>query len=344
MAVYVGIYWLLVVSGSSRERSRSVGSFYFWLFFLLVFAGTREWTGCDFSGYLNRFEVYASKSIIDVLFEPEQLFSLLVLLLHEAGLDFMWLNVIASFVTLAGFFAFARRTENPTHFLALSFPILIVQLMMSGIRQAMALGVLLLALNAFRDGRRIYTLALVILASQFHSSAIVFAPLALIAGKDPSIKTLIAAAVIVAPVAVYLSAGRFETYQSRYVGTDVEAFGAVFRVALIAITAVFFELYRERYAQLYPHDFPLMRVFSILSFAVIATFAVSTLAAHRLGYYIFPVHILMLLRLPAVLQSDRYDPLLPLLPFIAYGGYVTVWFSLSRHARICYIPYDSYLF
>lgn len=344
MFLYVGIYLLLVITGQTSSKRPSRLLLILWTLFFVVFAGTREETGCDFLGYLNRFLDYAYVNVPDVITKPEPLFSLLNILIIRLGLDFMWVNLAASVIIFSGFAAFAGRCERPVHFLALAFPILIVQLAMSGIRQAMALGLLLLALNAFRDGQRLRMIVWILLASQFHTSAIVFLPLALMIGRDPTIWWLIAVTILAAPVAIYFTGDRLDTYQSRYGEGEVESFGAIFRVLLIAIGAIFFVIYRNRYRQLYRGDFALMQVFAIMSFALIAVFTFSTIAAHRLGYYIMPVHILMLLRLPNIMRPGRPEPIVAMMPFLAYGAYITVWFSTSRHAKLCYIPYDSYLF
>lgn len=344
MFLYVSIYLLLVLTGFSSAKRPSSVPLILWTLFFIVFAGTRENTGCDFLSYLNRFLDYAYTNAQDVITQPEPLFALLNILIIKLGLDFMWVNLTASVIIFGAFAAFARRFERPVHFLALAFPILIVQLAMSGVRQAVALGLLLLALNAFRDGKRLSMIVWIVLASQFHTSAIVFLPLVLMIGREPTIWWLAAVTILAAPVAVYFAGDRLDTYQSRYGEGEVESFGAIFRVLLIAISAIFFVIYRDRYRQLYRGDFALMQVFAIMSFALIAVFAVSTIAAHRLGYYIMPVHILMLLRLPNVMRPGRPEPIVTMMPFLAYGAYITVWFSTSRHAQLCFIPYDSYLF
>lgn len=344
MFVYLGIYLLLVLTGSGKNAAGNRAALLFWTLFLILFAGTREWIGCDFGGYLNRFENFEDRTFEQVMEKSERLFSLIMLAIVAADLDYMWLNVVVSLIIFACYYAFAVRFEKPVHFLALAFPILILQLSMSGIRQAAALAILLLALNAFRDNKRVAMVFWIVVASQFHTSAIIFMPLVLMVGRNPKLTTMIGATLAVAPVAIFLAGDRVETYDARYGGGEVESFGAVFRTALVAISAVFFEVYRKTYERLYPGDYPLMRIFSIMTFLVVVVLFVSSIAAHRLGFYMMPVHIIMLLRLPRVMSARSPDVLLAAMPFIAYGLYITVWFATSRHATVCYVPYNSYLF
>jgi hypothetical protein len=344
MEVYLAIYLLLVFTGTLRQAHGRNPILYFWIAFLFVFVGTREWTGCDFGGYLIRFYDYRMMSVETALQKPEALFSLLNIAIIELDLDYMWLNIAASFIIFLCFALFARRLEQPVLFMALAFPILIVQLAMSGIRQGIALAFLLLALQAFIDGRKFWTAIWILIASQFHTTALMFLPLVLIVGRSPSIWVLIAATVLMSPLSIFLAGERVDVYQSRYGEGDVESFGAAFRAALVGITAVFFEILHGRYKQAYPHDYALMRLFSLFSVAVAGLVFVSSIAAHRLGYYVMPVHILMLLRLPRILNPSGRDVILQAMPFLAYGLYIAVWFSMSRHAASCYVPYESYLF
>ena len=342
--LYISLYFLLVILSFLANQNTQRPMLYFLFLFLLIFAGTREWTGCDFYGYLSRFEDYKFDDISAYFGQREFLFIALNFALIWLDLDYMWLNVAASFIFLTGLFAFARRRENAIGYLALTFPILIVQLGMSGIRQAIAVGLVMLALNAFVDGKRIMMATFIVIAAYVHTSAIIFLPLVLVIGRTPSVWRLSLATLIVAPVAWYLTGEGFEDYQTRYLDQDIESFGAIYRVGLILITAVFFQFYERAYQKFYAADFALMRIFSIASFGLVATFFVSSLVAHRIGYYILPVQLITLARLPYVMQPKRREALIALAPYLVYGAYITVWFTYSRHAKICYLPYDSYLF
>ena len=59
-------------------------------------------------------------------------------------------------------------------YLSLAFPVLIINMPMSGIRQAAAIGIMCFAYNAFNDRRLIRFVFCVIVASGFHSSAVSF--------------------------------------------------------------------------------------------------------------------------------------------------------------------------
>ena len=121
--------------------------------------------------------------------------------------------------------------------------------------------------------------------------------------------------------------------------------GAVFRLGILVITAFLFEIYRSRMAWLYPKAYNLMRVFSLVSFALIPIMLINTVALHRLIYYVVPIQAYILAAIPQVMfRHPRDARIAELGPIVLYVAYILVWLSISRHANVCYVPYESYLF
>ena len=73
-----------------------------------------------------------------------------------------------------GIHVFAKRQPDPLSFLILTFPILIINMPMSGIRQGAVIGLICIALVHFSDCRPLKFIMWVLIASGFHLSAIVF--------------------------------------------------------------------------------------------------------------------------------------------------------------------------
>lgn len=346
---YQAIFVLLSGLAVTAQDRRTQRSMLLALAALLVlFVGTRRWVGCDFNGYLKRFEIYTLLVDLgrgsEILERAEAGFGLLNLAVIHAGLDYYWINITCAVIFFACLVTFAGRRESPLTLLTLAFPILIVQLAMSGLRQATATALLMLAFDAFSRRKRLAMVVWVLLASSFHATALMFLPLVLAVGRRPSLVGLVVGTLVAIPFAVLFAGERIDVYQDRYGGGDVVSFGAVFRTALIVSTAILFERYRREFERLYPRDYALMRLFSIFAFGLAIITMISSIAAHRIGFYLMPIHILTLARLPrAMAAGGRVDPMLALMPFLVYGAYILVWFTTSRHANLCYTPYDSYL-
>lgn len=348
MLPYLSIFSLLALFGSIFNDRQARLSLAVIAPFLLVFMGTRYYVGCDFTGYLNRFENVPEflGSWSDV-FAQEGGFSFIMGALQEANVDYMWLNVTCTLIFLACLMKFCWSFQRPMLLLALLFPVMVLQLGMSGLRQALAAGFLMLAYVQFVRGRTWWTAALIVVGGMFHVSVVIFLPIAFLAGKRITSTKIFLAIVLVTPLAGLLLQSRVEVYADRYIYDvygETSSGGALVRYALVVIPALLFVRYRARFLALHPKMYGLFVLFSLIIFAMAPLAAVSTVALHRLNYYVMPVSILMLTHLTMLQTYGRWSAVVRHLPVVLYGGYMVSWFLTSRHASICYIPYNSYLF
>jgi len=349
MFIYVFIFLLLSFITIFFPKYKEQRLFLFIIcFFLVMFAGTRFEVGCDFWGYLQRFnnvDENADPMLAFTMSEPS--FQFITRFVKSAGWSYMWLNFICTVLIFYFVYRFAKRHPEPVTFMLLLFPIFILQLSMSGLRQAVAASCLLIALIWFMKMKRIHVLLWILIGSTFHESVLIFIPLALICGKDVSIKKIIFALALLGPVASILLADRMSVYNDRYIAQiygSSESSGAVLRLGILVISAIVFEIYKDRFKKYFPVEYPMFRLFSLISFALIPVALISTVAVHRLGFYVIPIQMFMLSTLPFVMTEARQKLYFKIIPIIILGSYLVVWFSFSSHATACYVPYDSYLF
>lgn len=347
MSIYLSVFAALALLGLARLSGKQARLWQVVLYlFLVVFVGTRVNVGCDFIAYFWRYQ-YLIPDFSALTSETEPGYFLFSALIKRMGLPFMWLNVAGAALFFFFLLRFARNHPRPLLVIALMFPLLVVQLSMSGLRQALAVAFLMGALDAFMKGRRTQVVLFILLGSSFHQSLVILLPLALMVGRSFSLLRVLGAIAVLMPVAVYLLSNRMELYQDRYleeVFGEMSSAGAIFRLGIIVLTAVGFELYHKRMARVFPREYNLMRVFSLVSFALIPVMLVNTVAVHRLIFYVVPMQAYMLAGLPAALFTNRRAiALAELVPVAAYTCYLLVWFTLSRHASVCYVPYQSYL-
>jgi len=138
--IYVAIFvllWVLVPFGTLKGRHNFTLLAIVSLA-LFVFVGFRWEVGCDWTGYLNIFDIARRGSVEESLSDREPGFALLNQLIHSLSLDFFYVNVAGALFFFLGLFLFAKREENPLAVVALSFPILIMNMPMSGVRQGIA--------------------------------------------------------------------------------------------------------------------------------------------------------------------------------------------------------------
>jgi hypothetical protein len=349
MAVYVGIFlFLAFISLTAGTKQQEKVFVVLSCVFLFIFTGTRFETGCDYAAYLNRYNYYSPlETAMTAIQKKEGGFELLMHFVTSNGMDYMWLNIFSAAIFLCCLHRFLSWHSKPTLLLALMFPILIVQLSMSGLRQALATAFLMLALRSFMNRARFFVALFIVIGAMFHQSVLIFLPLVFIVGKTFSTARIIIGVAIMAPVVLVLLSARLDVYDDRYLAQiygNQESAGALFRLGLMLVTAVLFEVYKKQMEAAYPQEYPLMRLFSLIIFALIPMALVSSVAVHRLGFYLLPMQLFILAAMPyAVFDGDKDRKVAQVMALGLYGAYITVWFSISRHAQVCYMPYESFL-
>lgn len=350
MILYLSIFLAMVFLGLMMNgRGQQNGALAVFGVFLLLFMGTRDDTGCDFRAYEARFKyLYRDPSYMSYVDKEEPGFHWLNLLVHDLGLDYMWLNVFGSLIFVVCLIRFVRLSPAPLLLLALMFPIVIIQLGMSGLRQALAVAFLLQAMISFVHVRRLNVGLWILLAAQFHQSAYLFLPLALMAGRQFSWIMAVAGVAVLGPAAYFLLGERADVYSDRYVEQiygENSSSGAVLRYALAVLPCILFELHAKRVRRLLPKLYPLLRVVSLMTFALAPIGVLSTVALHRMTFYVLPATLLMFVcTVMAMPKAQVLSRKLLYLPAGVLLTYLLGWFTLSRHSSICYVPYESFIF
>lgn len=349
MNVYITLFAFLAFLGASTTARKASGLLIATIAVgLVLFMGTRYETGCDFHGYHVRFyRLYDNVSFAEIVGREEPAFHLMNWLVHSLDFGYVWVNLVASAIYIFCISRFIKLSHRPILLLALFFPILVVQLGMSGLRQALATGFLMLALVEFVSGNRLKTGIYILVGALFHQSLVVLLPLAMIAGHRVSLKRMMIALAILGPVAVWFLGDRAEVYSNRYIAQiygENSASGALFRYALAVLPFLIFVAYRDIVQRLYPSTYDLIRLFALIAFVVLPLALYSTVALHRITFYLLPVSALTLIAVASVIFPKKDKQLATAFPIAVYGSYIVVWFSFSRHAKLCYLPYDTHLF
>jgi hypothetical protein len=316
-----------------------------WLSFFVFFVGLRRWVGCDFPGYLLNWDVMKmAVEFREGFAEPG--FVWLVRTLQVLDLEYWSLNLIAGCIYLYGAKKLADRQPRPLAFIALSFPVLIIHLAMSGIRQAMAVGFLMLAFNAACDRRRLSFIMLVAAAASFHASAIIFLPLVLAIGRSPPMLAFAGIYAVAMVGLVWLTPATFETYHARYLGeqTAAVATGGPVRAFMVTIAGViFFLMLRSAWKERFSRDFDLVRLLAFATLPLLPISVVSSIVADRLAFYLMPTQLIIFARMPLLLARAGHSRNWDLIPYLLLGGFLIVWVTFSPLAMACYMPYDNYL-
>ena len=155
MIPYLSLFAVLSAFGLGISNQQQRWILPFILIFLFWFMGWRFYVGCDFLGYLSRYEnTFPWGSPLRALESKDPAFELIMTSVKINGLPYLWINIICSAIILLSYFRYFRTSSQPLRELSLLFPVIIVQLSMSGLRQGIAVAMLTAACAEFIKGRR----------------------------------------------------------------------------------------------------------------------------------------------------------------------------------------------
>ena len=343
--IYIAIFVVLIALRGS-PHSRTTNDLYYTatLLFLTVFAGFRFAVGCDWRSYRRHFEEYPTFTFLENAETREPFYRILVLAIDAIGLPYLWLNVVAAIVFFYGLHRFASTQPDRLGTVILTFPVLIVGMPMSAVRQAIAIGFVMMAYRAFVRRSVVGYVVLVVVAALFHNSALLFLVLAPLIGARTVRSRIVLMAVLAVPAAYGLvSSGLTEIATERYVESDVDAAGAVFRIStLIASALLFLLVLRKPWAENYPREYLLYFVGAWMMVGTLFLLPLSSVIADRIGYYLVPLQAAIFARIAYLNINAR--AFFVIAPYIGLGALFVVWTNLSGNFQGCYMPYQTWLF
>jgi hypothetical protein len=343
--------FIFVLSFKFQPNNRkSYTKIYYFVFFgLFLFSAFRYEVGCDWFSYINMFEKGASLDIFSWSFiqrERDQLLWILVIWLNNMNIPYPFINVVSSAIFFTGVHILARRQPSPLSFLVLMFPFLIINMPMSGIRQGAAIGLICIALVAIIDKRPKHFLLWIFLATGLHASASVFlALLPFATGRYTNVRYVLAALLTALVVIILFYTGSATQANSVYIeNTERQAFGAPYRVGMLALTALYFFLFvKKKWQQNFPQDYDIIKLSALGMIVLIFLVPVSSVISDRYGYYLIPFQAMIFARLP-FLRIKSNQSLHCLLPFLGLLFAFVCWTQYSYLFDKCYLPYVNWVF
>jgi hypothetical protein len=247
----------------------------------------------DWANYEIIHQRMSTLGIEQVLFGAEPLSNMLFWLSQHYFGGSQFSNFVAALILLGGVFSLARRTEDPWLAVVAATPYLIIVVGMSGIRQAMAMGVFLFALARW-DTNSLYAKFFVIfIATLFHVSAIVLFFFPLFEKNGRSIfkyATLVILGIISIIVVsrTDLYAKNLMFYEGAYLSaeTRIDAPGAMMHLALVLVPAVMFLIMYRKFYLIMP-AITVMRIGSFAACILLIILPFSSVAVSRLSIYLY---------------------------------------------------------
>jgi hypothetical protein len=153
-----------------------------------------------------------------------------------------------------------------------------------------------------------------------------------------------ALAVVAAASSLFLAVfvgGHVERYASAYVVSEYQSAGDLPRIALNAVAALVFLVFRRSWGRYYD-DAPLYAVLSAAALVTVPLMAVSSVGADRLSLYLIPLQMAAFSRLPELVHPSLRLPARAGVA-AAYAAVLFVWLRYGHHSA-CWVPYNTSLF
>jgi len=332
---------VFALSGISRPR----------LILLLVVAlyclmiALRFQVGMDWNNYLR---IYASRHawpVPRIMAGPEPGFGLLIWAAATLGGGMILVNAFAGLVFCLGFFAMARRCNEPLLAVVIATPLLVVPLAMSGTRQAIACGIIFLLFSNWERRSTLQRILFVLFASLFHFSALFVMVFVAVASNTSRLIRFAGTAVICVLVFIVISwvPDPIEKYSRLYIsGPHAQnAQGAVDQVGLLALAGLIYFALRRRWIELNGEN----RLYDYLAAAALAAFPfilISSVGAYRFALYFWPMAMYVFAGVPALIQSATGRALYRLLSVAASFALLIGWLMLAN-TSFAWMPYRNWL-
>lgn len=329
-------------SGSTRALFGSL-----WLLVtlaLVIVIGLRWETGGDWGSYDRMVQsALWTDNRFGLLGDPG--FREITRLAARSAYGMLVVTLISGVVVTAGLVRFCLAQPRPWLCLAVAVPYFVVVMGMGYIRQGMAVSLLLLALIAVQQASVLRFVGWVLAASLFHSTALIFLPLALLVkGVHPFARLiLMIGAGLVLSVAG--SGERTGLLLTNYVDQEMTSSGAVVRLAMTALPGGILLYWRDRF-ELAPSERWIWMVLAaggLAALALVLAFPTST-AIDRVGLYLLPLQLFVYARLPdALARDDRTARVLVTAVIALYAAAFYVWLNYAVNVEY-WLPYRFFLF
>lgn len=315
--------------------------------FLTLLIGLRLEVGGDWFNYFGYIDRSFGLPFAAVFLETEPGYGLLNWFGANWGGSVFFVNTICGLVFSIGLLLFCRAQPRPWLALCLAFPYLVTVVAMGYSRQAVAIGLEMIALLALQNNKLVSFLGWIALAATFHRPVLVLLilPASTLSGSLRFSQLIRLGLLAGAAYGLYSAviAPDLDYYVQGYLEAEYESQGALIRVALCALPAVAFLFNRRRF-QL---SINTSRIWTLISWmavaAAIGLFTVaSSTAVDRLALYLIPLQLFVGSRIPDTrllgINPVQWNQLLIAFSF----GVLIVWLFFAGHAYD-WLPYRNLL-
>lgn len=323
---------------------------FFFLIFLIIFTGLRYEVGGDWFIYNENFILNSTKfNFYDLSIRSDYGWELISFILSKLNFSYVSINLISSLFFFISLSVFTKEYNYKLLVFIVSFPIVILILLMGFTRQAVAFSFLLLSLNYLFKEKFLQSFIFILLGVFFHKSVILFLflyllfPTKLFKYLINNLFLLIFIFTLIL-ITVYGLYNDFFQIYTQYFGSNIssnpESKGTYFRWLINFIPSIIFIFLHKKFNLNYIQK----RVYLSFSFLIILSFffinSFST-GIDRYLYYFTIIQIFVFSNLPNLRIKLKKHLIIGIILYHLLILYV--WLMYSVHSYL-WIPYKIYYF
>jgi hypothetical protein len=337
MAIYYFLYFLLTLFAlygrDTLQRKKFSILLGLWWFVLVLFAGLRDEVGGDWGNYAHYFVVYFPyMSYTSALFHGDPAFWLLGKCMYEIGWGLYGVDVVVAIIFMVGLYRLLLQQPNPWLGLAVAFPYLFVVVSMGYLRQAAAIGLMMLGISYLKERKFTQFLLSLFFAVTFHKTAVLMVGIGLFQeGRGKMIRFTSIILVGIGLWSAFLAQEQATLIQN-YIEAQMQSSGALIRVLMNAIPALLLFMFRRRWKRLF-NDYAFWSVIALGSLLALVGVGFASTAVDRMALYMLPLQVVLFSRLPLLLKPWIPTLLTKWVILFYYGLVLVVWLNFATHAH-----------
>lgn len=365
-AKLMGIYWLLfaipaffALIGQKRSLKNSQDSYPLnldpiWLAIILLFTlviGLRHHVGGDWYAYLRIYRyVFEHQDTVlgDFLYlaGADVGYTVLNWISAKFNLGIYGVNLMCGLIFSIGLSLFCRNLPRPFLALSIAIPYLVVVVSMGYSRQAVALGVSMLALVFLSRKQTGWFIFWTIISATFHKSGIIMLPIAALAATKNKFVSLFLISIILVIIYYSFLVEPFELLYKNYItNQDSQAQGALIRLMMCVLPALIYLTWPHRF-DFKPHERELWSLMCWISLGLLTMLLLNpnlSIAADRVALYMLPIQLVIFCKVPDMLNNRKITSQTLTLGVLSYYFCVLfVWLNFAVNSQD-WIPYGNYL-
>ena len=227
--------------------------------------------------------------------------------------------------------------------MVVAVPYLITVVAMGYTRQGVAIGLAMIAMVELGKGNSLRFFLWIAFAALFHKSAIILVPMAVMANTNHRLFTLLWAAVSGLTLYMLLLQEAFSFLISGYLESGYQSSGAAIRIAMNAVPAALFILFRKRFhLSIAQRSFWTWMAVSALLLIVLLIVSPSSTAVDRVALYWIPLQLFVLSRIPNVIGKKDGKNAKWVFVVVAYSAAVHFVWLIYADTAFAWLPYQFY--